>query len=127
MDLLEYVLMGVQLPSTPKHLTRALLKLFESGNEAAADALLDAAVGVVDESLTSGSDNSVFTESAYQNSFNNDLNALLKWEHLGKSEQATPRLRATGHAQEHYEQEHCRPAVATESHYDRHQSLKGVL
>ncbi len=51
-------------------------------------------VGVVDEYLTSGSDNTVFTEPTYQNSFNNDLNAFLKWEQIGKSEQATPRLRA---------------------------------
>jgi hypothetical protein len=94
MDLLGDVLVRAQLPSTPKHLTRALLRLFETGNEAAADALLDAAVGVVDEYLTSGSDNSVFTEPAFQNSFNNDLNAFLKSEQLGKSEQATPRLRA---------------------------------
>lgn len=94
MDLLEDVLVRAQLPSSPKHLTRALLKLFEPGNEPAANALLDAAVEVVDEYLTSGTDNSVFTEPAFQNSFNNDLNAFLKWEQLGKNDQTSPRLRA---------------------------------
>jgi hypothetical protein len=94
MDLLEDVLVRAQLPSSPKHLTRALLALFKPGNESASGALLDAAVEVVDEYLTSGTDNAVFTEPAFQNSFNNDLNAFLKWEQLGKNDQTSPRLRA---------------------------------
>jgi hypothetical protein len=37
---------------------------------------------------------SVFSEPAYLNSFNTDLNAFLKWEKLGKSDSDTPRLRS---------------------------------
>jgi hypothetical protein len=48
---------------------------------------------VVDSYLTSGTDDSVFDEPAFRNTFNNDLNGFLKWEKLGKSEQDSPRLR----------------------------------
>jgi len=95
MDLLEDVLVRAQMPSSPKDLTRALLALFQPENELAADTLLESSVQVVDEYLTRGTDdNTVFTEPAFINSFNNDLNAFLKWEQIGKNDQTSPRLRA---------------------------------
>lgn len=70
------MLVRAQILSSPKHLTHYLLALFEPGNESASGTLLDAAVEIVEKYLTSGTDNSVFTELAFQNSFNNDLNAF---------------------------------------------------
>jgi AIPR protein len=69
----------------------ALVKTLE--NEAARSALLDSAAEVIDGYFTQGSDDSVFTEPAYLNSFNADLNAFLKWEKLGKTDTDTPRLK----------------------------------
>lgn len=63
------------------------------GDPAANTALLDAGAEVIDGYLSQGSDESVFTEPAYLNSFNADLNAFLKWEKLGKSDTDTPRLK----------------------------------
>lgn len=56
----------------------------------ASKALLDTVVGVVDGYLTTGLEDSAFFESAFRNTFNNDLNGFLKWEKLGKSESDTP-------------------------------------
>lgn len=77
----------------PKDYTSAFLNIFLAENAEAARALFDTAVSVVDDYLTSGLDDCVFAEPVYRNSFNNDLNAFLKWEKLGKTETDTPRLR----------------------------------
>jgi hypothetical protein len=58
-------------------------------------ALLDPAIEVIDSYFTQGTEDTVFDEPAYLNAFNADLNAFLKWEKLGKAEDATPRLRST--------------------------------
>ncbi len=50
------------------------------------------ALEVVDEYLTQGTDDSVFSEPALKNTFNSDLNAFLKWEKLGSGEESTPFL-----------------------------------
>jgi len=86
MDLLRDVLLRANKPSSPSNLTLALLRLAE--NKEAAHELFDAAVGVVDEYLTQGEEDSVFTEPAFKDK-NSDLNAFLKWEKLGKGD-ATP-------------------------------------
>jgi AIPR protein len=51
----------------------------------------DAAVQVVDDYMTSGADDSVYLEPEFQKT--NDLNAFLKSERLGKSEDFSPNLR----------------------------------
>jgi hypothetical protein len=79
---------------SPKDLTRAIIRVFASADDAARRAWLDSAVDVVDEYLTAGEEDSVFNEPAFQNTFNSDLHGILKWEQLGKSEQSTPRLRS---------------------------------
>ncbi len=93
-DLLKDVLIrsGNARPS-PKDYTRALLKLTMPRNEEAAKALYDAAVEAIDRYLTQGEEDAVFNEPAFQNTYNNDLNAFLKWEQLGKSDDSTPRMR----------------------------------
>jgi hypothetical protein len=94
-ELLKDVLIRSEASSNPStnSYTQALLKLFQHGNEPAIEALLGTAVEVVDAYLTPGDEYSVFLEPAYQNAFNNDLNGYLKWDNLGKSEEASPRLR----------------------------------
>lgn len=88
MDLLRDVLLRANKPSSPRELTQALLKLAQ--NDEAAKELFDAAVGVVDEYLTQGEEDSVFAEPGFTNK-NSDLNAFLKWDQLGKGD-ATPNL-----------------------------------
>ena len=93
-DLLEDVMTRSNIEKTRKNCTRALLNLFVNGNEPAAEALLNTATEVIDSYFTEGTDAAVFDEPAYKNTFNYDLNAFLKWEKLGKSENDCPRLRS---------------------------------
>ena len=51
----------------------------------------DAAVQLVDEYLTAGNEDSLFSEPEFQK--NRDLNAFLKSDKLGKGEEYSPRLR----------------------------------
>jgi hypothetical protein len=92
-ELLKDAATRAGLSTAHKDLSLALIKLFAPGKESAAAALFDSAVEVVDSYLTQGSDNSVFDEPAYKQSFNLDLNGFLKWEKLGKSEDSCPRFR----------------------------------
>jgi hypothetical protein len=50
-------------------------------------------IDAIDSYMTRDTDNSIFDEPSFINTFNNDLNGFLKWEQLGKSEASTPRLR----------------------------------
>lgn len=93
-ELLEDVLLRAQLPTDPKSRTKALLKLFQTGNKDAVNRLLKTAIQLVDEYLTEGTEDAVFTEPKFRDQFNNDLNGFLKWEQLGKTEDATPHLRS---------------------------------
>lgn len=94
LDLLREVLSRGGLPTTHQNLSSALISLFMPKNESAKDALLNTAVEVIGTYLTQGGDNSLFDEPAYKNSFYFDLNAYLKWERLGKTENDSPRFRA---------------------------------
>lgn len=60
----------------------------------ARNALIDTAADVIDGYLTQGTEDSVFMEPAYLNSFNTNLNTFMKWEKIGRSENDTPRLKA---------------------------------
>jgi len=93
LDLLKDVMTRSDISPTRKNCTRALLKLLEGGQESAAQALMNTAIEVVDGYLTEGTDACVFDEPAFKNTFNYDLNAFLKWEKLGKSEEDCPRFR----------------------------------
>jgi hypothetical protein len=86
MDLLRDVLLRANKPSSPSDLSQAMLRL--TRDKEAARELFDAAVGVIDEYLTQGGEDSVFTEPAFQDR-NSDLNAFLKWDKIGKGD-ATP-------------------------------------
>lgn len=91
-DLLKDILNRARLPATNKQVTRALVVLFNSGNGLLASSLLDAAADAIDSYMTANTDNCAFDEPAYL-TMNNDLNAFLKWEKLGKSEADCPRMR----------------------------------
>lgn len=86
MDLLRDVLLRANKPSSPSDLTQAMLRLHQ--DKEAARELFGAALSVVDEYLTQGGEDSVFTEPAFKDR-NSDLNAFLKWEKIGKGD-ATP-------------------------------------
>lgn len=93
-ELLKDVLVRAQLPTTPRDLTKALLRLFEPGNNAeeARQRLLGAALDLVDEYLTPGAEDSIFNEPGFAASQN--LVTFLKGERFGKSEESSPRYRA---------------------------------
>ncbi|HEY5375172.1 MAG TPA: AIPR family protein [Polyangiaceae bacterium] len=93
-DLLRDVLVREQRASGPKDITKALLKIFASGNEAVADALLDAAINAIDEYMTPDMEDCIYNEPAFSNDFGNDLGGILKWEQLGKTEESSPRFRS---------------------------------
>lgn len=90
-DLFRDVLSRANKSLDNRAISSALIKVLE--DDTARAALLDSAAEVIDGYLAQGSEDSVFTEPAYVNSFNADLNAFLKWEKLGKSEDDTPRLK----------------------------------
>ncbi|MBL7648860.1 MAG: AIPR family protein [Candidatus Hydrogenedentes bacterium] len=91
-DLFRDVLSRSNKSLDHRTISSALVKVMEDGD--ARVALLERAAEVIDGYFTQGSDDSVFGEPAYLNSFNADLNAFLKWEKLGKSENDTPRLKS---------------------------------
>lgn len=87
-DLLRDYLVHMKIGRSNPEVTDAVLKLSE------ADLLGhfgDAAVGVVDEYLTDGTDDSIFLEPEFQKT--RDLNAFLKSEKLGKSDDFSPNLK----------------------------------
>jgi AIPR protein len=87
-DLLRDVLLRANKPTSHSDVTKALLRLMQ--NSEAKKELLDAAVGVVDEYLTQGEEDSVFVEPGLKER-NSDLNSFLKWEQLGKND-STPKF-----------------------------------
>lgn len=90
-ELLKDCFIAAERPMTNKNLTWALLELFKPHNEIALNALLDYAISVTDDYLTYGNEYSVFKEPTFSEK-GNDLNSFLKWDQLGKSNQATPLL-----------------------------------
>lgn len=92
-DLLRDVMTRLKMDIARSKITPALLRLFEHDQNGAKSALMGAAIEAIDSYLTSGTDNSLFEEPAYINTMNNDLNAFMKWEKLGKNEADCPRFR----------------------------------
>jgi hypothetical protein len=84
-DLLRDVLLRANMTSSQSDLTQALLRLHQAQDKRGMQGLFDAAVGVVDEYLTQGEEDSVFVELAFREK-NNDLGGFLKSEQLGKGD-----------------------------------------
>ena len=79
-----------QLPTDNRAISVALAKVLQS--EPARDALLGHAIELIDTYFTQGSEESVFEEPAFRNTFNGDLNSFLKSERFGKTMDFTPKL-----------------------------------
>jgi hypothetical protein len=94
LDLLRDVMVRSGLPVNARSLTDGILKVFGRHNELARTELLAASIDALDEYMTDGTEDSVFAEPSFRSDFNSDLNAFLKAEQLGKSEQSTPRFRS---------------------------------
>ena len=88
-DLLKDVMLRANISSSARDVTTAIIKLDRHSDRSAVQSLFDAAVGVVDEYLTQGEEDSIFSEKAFKD--RSDLGAVLKWEQLGKGEY-TPRF-----------------------------------
>lgn len=90
-ELLKDCFIAANKQATNKNISRVFLKLFQPENETLINALLEFSIAIVDDYLTVGSDYSVFKEPKYLEK-GSDINAFLKWEQLGKSNEATPLL-----------------------------------
>ena len=73
-----------------KDITGAFNALIRASNEEALQSLLDAAIEVVDEYLSEGTEHSVYQEPGYEG----NLNVWMKSDALGKGDEATSRLNA---------------------------------
>jgi hypothetical protein len=91
-DLLKDALSRGSYSTDLRALSDALVIILQDDDAKAA--LLDPAIEVIDSYFTQGTEDTVFDEPMYVNTFNTDLNAFLKSEKLGKAEDATPRLRS---------------------------------
>lgn len=89
-NLMKDVLNRVQKLTDHRSVSEALSKVFS--NDDAKSALLDSAIELIDTYFTQGSEESIFEEPAFRNTFNGDLNSFLKSERFGKSLDFTPKL-----------------------------------
>lgn len=87
-ELMKECMLHSSIELTPLNISSAVIKVFEDIDSDAATQLTDAALNVIDDYLTNGNEDSIFTEPK----FNGDLNNFLKWEKLGKGTDNTPKL-----------------------------------
>jgi hypothetical protein len=94
LDILKDVILRAEVTISTKIITNSVLSLFNQDHIIAKNAWLDTAIEAIDSYMTEGMDDSVFLEPPFKSKFNNDLNAFLKWDQLGKSDDSTPRLKS---------------------------------
>lgn len=87
-ELLKDCMMHSAIEITPKNISMCVIKVFNDIEGDAVKQLTDAALNVIDDYLTNGNEDAVFTEPK----FNGDLNYFLKWEKLGKGTDNSPKL-----------------------------------
>jgi hypothetical protein len=92
-DLIREVIVRAGRMATRSELTKVVITLLSNKELSERQELLDRAIEAIDSYMTRDTDNSVFDEPTFNNTYNSDLNAFLKWEQLGKTEEKTPRLR----------------------------------
>ena len=73
-----------QPSAPPSALTDAVIKLGPAEAKAQFDMLCNSAVGLIDQYLTYGNNNSAYKEKSFTEIHNGDLNGFLKSEYLGK-------------------------------------------
>lgn len=88
MSLLKDVMVYAGLPVEPTDLSAAVIKVFKDTQSDAAKNLYNSGLQVVDEYMTTGMENSIYTEPKYTG----DSNAFLKDVKLGKSDDFSPKL-----------------------------------
>ena len=88
LQLLKDVMVYASLPTDANSLSEALIKILSDTQSEAAKNLYNSALQVVDEYMTNGMENSIYTEPKY----NGDYNAFLKDAKLGKSDDFSPKL-----------------------------------
>jgi hypothetical protein len=93
-ELLKSVMIEAQTDRTNTNITAALLKLFKPENQLACDALLETAIQLIDEYMTTGNDESVYNEPEYSKRNLRNVNDYLQWDELGKDEKSSPKLRS---------------------------------
>jgi len=91
-ELLKSIMIDAHIERSSANVTQSLLKTLQ--DDAAKSALLDTAIQVIDEYMNSESEESIFSEPAYMSKYGGDLNAFLKWEQFGKSDDSSPKYRA---------------------------------
>lgn len=88
MHLLKDVMVYAGMPTEPNDLSRAVIKILSDSQAEAATNLYNSGLQVVDEYMTTGMENSIYTEPKYTG----DSNAFLKDVKLGKSDDFSPKL-----------------------------------
>jgi hypothetical protein len=84
-------MLDANIERSSPNVTQSLLKVLES--DVVKEALLENAIQLIDEYLNAGSEESIFKEPAYMSKYGGDLNAFLKWEQFGKTDESSPRYR----------------------------------
>jgi hypothetical protein len=93
-ELLKDVMNRAQMLPIPSNITRAMGNLFKADNTSVVETLLNLSIQALDEYMDPATDDCLFNEPTFKNDFGNDVNGIMKWEGLGKTEDATPRFRS---------------------------------
>jgi len=88
MQLLKDVMVYAGIPTEPNDLSRAVIKILADTQSEAATNLYNSGLQVIDDYMTAGMENSIYTEPKYTG----DSNAFLKDVKLGKSDDFSPKL-----------------------------------
>lgn len=87
-ELLKECMLHAEIETRLSNVSNCVILVFSDLEGDAAKQLSDAALNVIDDYLTMGNEDAIFTEPK----FTGDLNNFLKWEKLGKGTDNTPKL-----------------------------------
>jgi hypothetical protein len=90
-DLLKATMIDAGIVINNYEITKAFLKLFNSEEIIAANALFETAIQLVDEYMTVGQSESIYNEPAVQDK-SRDVGDYLRSEKLGKTKEYSPQL-----------------------------------
>jgi hypothetical protein len=93
-ELVKDLIVRSGLDPTPKAITSSIIKLFHATDANGIDTVIATAIDLIDSYLTAGTENSVFDEPVYKNTYNGDLGAFMGWEQLGKTKDKVPMLKS---------------------------------
>lgn len=89
-ELLKECMMHSNIEISNTNVTDAVIRVFKNLDADAATQLSEAALNVIDDYLTMGNEDAIYTEPKFSST--GDLNNFLKWERLGKGADNTPKL-----------------------------------